>query len=227
MDTIAGRGCRNDRSVLIPCKSSGAENQSLAPICFVCLFFHKKVHPPPRNKTKVASSTYLIAMSKTKNKEKLLSVMFVLLNQGVEEPSKARVQKMAQISKGTYPSLLSRIVGKDGTLAYGSDTGTLKLTAKGRDVASRLTPPEDLVTTNAAVHENIKKNLKGKALQIFEFLSDGEEYEKEAVKEAINCLKDSTFKPLLSRELKSKDIVVYPSKTTVQLNRTMCFPFDE
>lgn len=161
------------------------------------------------------------------NKEKLLSVMFVLLNQGIEEPTKDRVQKMAQISSATFPSLISRVIKKEGTIEYGNGSGTLKLTNKGKDVASELTPPGDLVTNNTAVHENIKKQLKGKALKIFEFLADGEEYDKKIVMKEVDCMNPKTFAPIMSRELKSKGFIEYPTKTTVKLTKEMCFPFDD
>ena len=166
-------------------------------------------------------------MPGTSNKDKILSVMFVLLNQGVEEPTKERVQKMAQVSAATFPSLISRIIKKDGTLEYGQGTGTLKLTNKGKDVASQLTPPEDLVTTNAAVHESIKKKLKGKALKIFEILADGDEHEKKVIMQQVDCMNPSTFAPLVSRQLKSPGYIEYPSKTTMKLAKQVCFPFDE
>lgn len=161
------------------------------------------------------------------NKDKVLSTMFVMLNQGIEQPTKEHIQKMAQVSAVTFPSLISRIIKKDGTLEYGEASDTLKLTHKGKDVASQLTPPGDLTLTNAGVHENIKKKLKGKALKIFEYLADGNEYEKKAVMEAVDCMNPGTFGPLISRELKSKGYIEYPSKTTLKLTKDMCFPFDD
>lgn len=70
-------------------------------------------------------------MPASNNEEKILATMFVLLNQGNEEPTKDRVKKMARVSAATFPSLISRIVKSDGTIEYGSGPGTLKLTRQG------------------------------------------------------------------------------------------------
>lgn len=164
----------------------------------------------------------------TSIKDKIHAVMFAMLNnQGIEEPHKERVRKTAQISAGSFPSVLSRIVKKDGTIAYGTASSTIKLTAKGKDFAAGLAPPEDLPTTNAQVQEKLKQDLKGMALKIFEFLQDGEEKEKIDVMSAVGCTNKNSFAPIMSRDLKSKGLVEYPSRTTVKLSMEMCFPFDK
>ena len=166
--------------------------------------------------------------SGTNNKTKILSVMFALMvNQAIDEPTKDHIKKMMQISSRTWPSLILRMASKDGTIATGDAPGTLKLTKKGKDMASKLTPPEDLPTCNAHIHDKMKEQLKGKALKIFEFLADGQEHEKKDVMEAVDCMNPKTFAPLMSRELKAKGLIEYPNRTTVKLTKDMCFPFDE
>jgi len=160
-------------------------------------------------------------------KDKIHSVLYVLLNQNVDEPHKERVRKLAQISRGSFPSAISRIVKKEGTIENGKEPGTIKLTAMGKDLAAGITLAGDLASTNAEIQENLKKTLKGMALKIFEYLSDGEEKEKEDVMSAVNCTKKSTFGPIMSRDLRAKGIVEYPNRTTVKLSKEMCFPFDE
>ena len=120
------------------------------------------------------------------------------------------------------------MASKDGTIAYGTTgSGTIRLTRTGKDVAAKLAPPEDLPTCNAHVHDKLKEHLKGKALTIFYFLTDGQEHEKKDVMEAVDCTNPKTFAPLLSRELKSKGLIEYPRRTTVRLTKEMCFPFDK
>lgn len=163
-----------------------------------------------------------------RNKDKILSVLLALLNnQGIEEPTKDSVKKLTGISAGTWPSLISRMAKNDGTIAHGAEAGTLKLTAKGKDIAANPSPPEELPTTNAKVHEKIKQGLKGKALQIFEHIEDGQEHEKKDVMKAVKCTNPNTFAPLVSRQLKAKGLVEYPSRTTIRLTKEMCFPHDE
>lgn len=58
-------------------------------------------------------------------------------------------------------------------------------------------------------------------------MEDGNEYEKTYIMEQIDCINPKTFAPLMSRELKSKGLIEYPSQTTVKLARDVCFPFDD
>jgi hypothetical protein len=124
---------------------------------------------------------------------------------------------MADISSATFPSMISRMA-KKGLIAYGSDSKTLIITAKGEAMAE----PVKVATTTEEVQEEIKKKLKGKALRIFEFLADGMPREKKDVMIAVDCLNASTFAPLVSRELKKHGLVEYPTRTTMKLS-AMCF----
>ena len=138
----------------------------------------------------------------------------------MEEAPKERVAVMAKISDATFPSMVSRMV-KKGLIKYGEYPGTLVLTEEGMALAE---PSDDIATSNEEVHEGIKKDLKGKPRQIFEILADGKVHNKEDIMKQINCTNKATFAPLLSRELKKKGLIQYPSKGTVQLS-DMCFPF--
>ena len=64
-------------------------------------------------------------------------------------------------------------------------------------------------------------------LKIFDFLIDGQEHEKAKVIKAVGCDNKNSFAPIMSRDLKSKGIVEYPSRTTVKLSKEMCFPLDK
>ena len=119
------------------------------------------------------------------------------------------------------------MASKDGTITHGTASGTIKLTRAGKDAAAKLAPSADLPTCNAHVQNKLKEQLKGKALKIFDFLTDGQEHEKKDVMEAVDCMNPKTFAPLLSRELKSKGLIEYPTRTTVRLTKEMCFPFDK
>ncbi|CAB9507118.1 expressed unknown protein [Seminavis robusta] len=151
--------------------------------------------------------------------QKVLNALAALIQQtGKEEIPKPRVATTAQISKATFPSLLSRMK-KKGLIDYGSSNGTLILTETGSEKAD----PLDVAGSDEEHHEKIKQELKGKARAIFEFLSDGEIKDKQEVMEAVECTNPKTFAPLLSRELKKKGYICYPSKGKVQLTKE-CFP---
>lgn len=141
----------------------------------------------------------------------------------MEEAPKERIAAMSQISKATFPSLLSRMA-KAGLIEYGS--GTIQLTDKGMKQALALPKDAmDMVTSNQDAHEAILKSLKSKkAREIFQALADGKIHNKEAVMRAVKCTNPATFNPLVSRELKKLGHVHYPSKGTIQLTAT-CFPF--
>lgn len=161
-------------------------------------------------------------------KEKILAALFRLLTvQGLEEAPKERVTKMAQVNAGSAAVAISHMVNKDGLIEYGSEKGTIKLTQQGKDRAAELAPPKDMAMTNEKVHEKIREGLKGMALKVFNILLDGEEHEKAQIMETIRCTNKNSFAVALSAGLKKKDLIAYPSRTTVQLNKKTCFPFHE
>lgn len=138
---------------------------------------------------------------------------------GLEEAPKESVLVMSKVSKATFPSLISRMVKKE-LIEYGSTKSYLMITALGEGQAE----PLDLPTSDEEHHEEIKKELKGKALQIFEILADGKVHKKFDIMGAIDCKNPSTFAPLVSRNFAKKGYIKYPSKDTMQLTDE-CFPF--
>ena len=154
-------------------------------------------------------------------KKKICSVLANLkLVHGKEEVDKKEVCKLAGIPVATAPSLLCRMT-KEGLIMKGKTTGYIAVTDKGLKIAD----PGDMPTSNEEFHEQIKKELKGKARQIFEILLDRKVHKKEDIMKAINCTNKATFDPLLSRAFAKNKYVIYPSKGTVQLS-DKCFPFD-
>lgn len=152
---------------------------------------------------------------------KVLSVLVFLQDiVKMEECPKARVQKQAEVSNSTFPSLISRMA-KKGLVEYGSNKGTLKITAMGREEAP---DGHDFPTSDEEYHQTILKKLKNaKARQIFEILMDGRPHSKQDIMEAIDCTNPKTFAPLLSRELKKPGYIIYPGRDTVQLSDE-CYP---
>ena len=143
------------------------------------------------------------------------------ITHGIEEVDKKRICKMANISEATAPSLFSRMV-KENLIRYGTAPNTIAITDAGMEIAE----PCDVITSNEEYHEQIKKELKGKAVQIFEILQDRQIHKKADIMKAINCTNKNTFAPLLSRAFAKNGYIQYPSRDTVQLSDT-CFPFDE
>lgn len=73
-------------------------------------------------------------------KAKLFSVMLEFLNQGIEEPTQKLVlEAMGGANAATVSAMVSRIVKKEGILAYGQARGMLRLTKKGKDFAAGIT----------------------------------------------------------------------------------------
>ena len=169
-------------------------------------------------------------MPKTKTikptaEEKILSTLFQLSEvYKTNEPKKECVQTMAGVKQVTFSSTISRMKDKH-LIEYKLHQKTMKLTKRGKDMAAKLTTPNDLVTSNEQHHENIKNKLSdGLAQGIFEYLSDGQEHNKKDIMEAIECTNQKTFGPLLSKQFKKPNYIEYPSKDTVRLT-DQCFPF--
>lgn len=159
-------------------------------------------------------------MSSLSGAQRVISALAVYKARfGVDEAPKDRISSMAKVSSSTLPSLLSRMV-KKGQIEYGVEPSTIKLTDKGMALAE----PLDIPTSNEELHEELKKDLKGKSLRIFEFIADGKVYDKKDVMEAVECTNPKTFAPLVSRELRKQNLVHFPSKNTIQLTKD-CFLF--
>lgn len=84
---------------------------------------------------------------------------------------------------------------------------------------------QDIPTTNAAFHEQVKKQykLKPKAIELFDSIQDGNSYEKEKLAKALGMKVNSTFANLLT-SLKKFGIIEFDRKT-VRLTDDM-MPFE-
>lgn len=155
------------------------------------------------------------------NATKVLSVLVYLQDiVRLEECPKSRVQKQAEISKSTFPGLISRMASK-GLVEYGSKKGMIKITAMGREQAPE---DHDMPTSNEEYHQRILQKLKtSKARKIFEFLMDGRPHSKQEIMDAVECPNRKTFSPILSRELKKPGYIFYPGTNMVQLSDE-CYP---
>ena len=163
--------------------------------------------------------------SGSSNEGKILATLVRLHDiQKLEEVPKDRVMKTAQISSQTFPSLVSRMVNKKKLVEYGSASGTLKITAKGREAA-----PEgdiDVPTSNEEYQRQILEKLTGKPKQIFEILMDGRTHTKKSIMEKIECTNKTTFAPMVSRTLKKEGYIEYVGNGEMKLSQE-CYPIDE
>ena len=85
--------------------------------------------------------------------------------------------------------------------------------------------------TNEETHEKLLATLKGKKAAMFKILADGKEHDKEEVAQELGFTekgkKQKGFQNLIA-EMKSKEnLVEYPTPQTVQLNKEVCFPWDD
>ena len=159
------------------------------------------------------------------NEEKVLSTLVRLHDiQKIEEVPKDRVMKTAQILPKTFAPMISRMVNKKKLVEYGSSSGTIKITALGREAA-----PEgdiDIPTSNEEYQRQILEKLTGKPKKIFEILMDGQVHTKQSIMEKIDCTKMSTFSPMVSRILKKEGYIEYVGKNGMKLSQD-CYPLDE
>ena len=85
-------------------------------------------------------------------------------------------------------------------------------------------------TTNTEVHTKIKSQLKGKYVQLFDMLSDGEIHDKDKVALSLDFplgKKQKGFLNMLGVMKNQEGLITYPSTSTLQLVQEICFPFDE
>ena len=149
----------------------------------------------------------------------LAAVYELLVTHQLSVAPNERVRSIAEISKATYPSLISRMVQKK--LLERGDAGCIKITKLGMTQVD----PINIPTTNDEAQRRIKDKLNGnKPRQIFDYLSDGKPRKKTEIMKAIDCMNQSTFAPLLSRELKRPGYIEYPEQGMVQLS-DVCFPY--
>jgi hypothetical protein len=106
---------------------------------------------------------------------------------------------------------------------------TIRITSHGMQVANDLSGGEDdnLPSTNEAIQDEIKNKFvkkHKKALQVFELIVDGRDYNKRELGIQVGCpTYNSTIRNAISY-LSIRKIVEYPNPESVRLS-DMCFPF--
>jgi hypothetical protein len=106
---------------------------------------------------------------------------------------------------------------------------SIRITSHGMQVAHDLSGgvAARLTTTNEAIQEEIKTKFllkHKKALQLFELMVDGRDYNKRELAIRVGCpIYNSTIRNAFAF-LKSRSIVEYPNNGSIRL-ANMCFPF--
>jgi hypothetical protein len=136
---------------------------------------------------------------------------------GFTEVPRREVFSLAGVAASTFPSVLSKLK-KDNLIVYSSST-TIRLTAKGREMAD----PADAPSDNYTVQQNLKtKYLKGQAGALFDAMMDGTVHDRTVLGNQVGC-SIATLPSLISK-MKKKGIVVTPDPTSIQL-ADLCFPY--
>jgi hypothetical protein len=96
------------------------------------------------------------------------------------------------------------------------DSQVIRLTASGRASSGAM---ENVPMTNAELHERIKINLKGKPLELFELMQDGEVHEKDMLAQKLGYEDKmvKAFKNVIST-LSGRGLVQYPDPSSAQLS---------
>eukprot|EP00529_Nitzschia_sp_RCC80_P036920 CAMPEP_0113477646 /NCGR_PEP_ID=MMETSP0014_2-20120614/20315_1 /TAXON_ID=2857 /ORGANISM="Nitzschia sp." /LENGTH=191 /DNA_ID=CAMNT_0000370747 /DNA_START=361 /DNA_END=936 /DNA_ORIENTATION=+ /assembly_acc=CAM_ASM_000159 len=157
-------------------------------------------------------------------REVILAAMAKLWHRGNKTPDKTKVESVSQLNKKTFANTVAKLKQNGLLTATGS---TFELTDEGL----KKTKDMDLGgTTNAQVHEKIKSQLKGKFIKLFEVLSDGEIHSKDDVARALDFAGGKSQKGFVNMMgvMKNKEeLILYPTKDTVQLVKETCFPFED
>lgn len=156
---------------------------------------------------------------------KVLQAIKALHQRGMEAPLRKLVARQSGYEfTRSFQNILGKLK-KQGFLEYpGSDS--VCLTEAGMVEAGDVVAP-----TNKEIQNSIREKLKGKEIEFFDYLLDGEMRSTDEVKAATNCghLQDRSFSNILSK-LKGHGILDYvknpadPKKKYVQLNDTV-YPF--
>lgn len=138
---------------------------------------------------------------------------------GIDQVPRKQVAALCGIkyNSSTFANGLTKLK-KRGSIQFTSEH--IIVTEQGRESADPI-DSAGIPTTNEEYHELIKEQykLKGKALDMFDFLSDGREQPTKAVAEAIGCKLNSTFANLKTN-MKKLGIITF-TKETIKLTDEM------
>jgi predicted transcriptional regulator len=160
------------------------------------------------------------ATSKKSAQEIILELAAESYSLGNETLPRSRLTMGTGLATKTVINNLAKLKQK-GLIEY-PDPKTIKLTQEGVNAVGTLA---NLPKTNADRHECIKKNLKGKHINLFDLLLDGNIHDKNAIANALgyDSQKTKGFVNLIGA-MRSQGLVEYPDKQTVKLS-DICFPF--
>jgi len=158
--------------------------------------------------------------------QQVAEVLAKFVARGNREPEREKIESITKLKKKTVANIMTSFRKKGCVELKGK---TVNVTDKGVEYFGPMA--ETGGATNAEVQAKIKEGLKGKALTLFEVLEGGKNDREEVAKElGYDNGKVKGFLNLLSAskysEKKADGFIDYDS-STVQLNREVCFPWDE
>lgn len=155
----------------------------------------------------------------------IMEALATFLQRGNEAPERSKVAKVTKLADKTIANALTKLKRKNYVVIEGK---TLRLTQEGKDFLGPLAEKAGGGATNEEVHDNLKKDMKKKEVELFDALIDGKVHDKQEIAEALaykDGKKTKTFMNMTAA-MKTKGIVHYPEgKNTIQLVLDTCFPW--
>ena len=137
---------------------------------------------------------------------------------------RVQVSKVTKLADKTIANTLTALKRKNYVIVEGK---TLRLTDEGKAFLGPLAEKKGQGGTNEEVHKSLKEDMKTKEVELFDALLDGNIHDKHEVALALGYKdgkKTKTFMNMIGT-LKSKQIVHYPEKDSIQLVHDTCFPW--
>ena len=171
-------------------------------------------------KKKTTSKTWSSSPKKSSGPQRILDVILSIEMQGKgQDVSRKTVCSLSGVKPSTFAVTISGMK-KNGLIEYNKDT--IRLTKKGRSMASYDENESPMDNTQMLDELKRKHKLGGKAGQLFDLLKDGHIHDRSTLPQDIGCDNKNTLAVMLSN-VKKTGIITY-DRHTIQLS-VMCFPF--
>ena len=161
-----------------------------------------------------------------KNAEQvIMEVLATFFVKGNKEPLREKVAKATKLAAKTLSNTIPKLKRKN--FVECPDGKTIRLTDEGIKFLGPLAQKGGGGATTKEVHENLKKDMTGKQVMLFDLLVDGAVHDRDDIAKKLGYSEGRKTKAFVNLigAMKSKDIVHYPTKDTIQLVLDTCFPF--
>jgi DNA-binding transcriptional regulator YhcF (GntR family) len=157
-------------------------------------------------------------------KQKILEALGTFYARGTKVVCKDKLTKKTKLSPKTIANTIPKMQ-REGLL----ETPEPKMVSLSQKAIESLGDLTIAGTTNAEVQEKIKSDLNPKEVALFDALLDGGTYDKDQIAQKLDYKdgrKTKSFVNLIGK-LKSAQIIHYPTKDSISLDKNTCFPFEQ